>query len=67
MPVPVVVYIDFKSAIDEKNKHKPIMLSGLAVSRIPTIHTQLQVFHTPHKDEGDLRPFMDYLIKYKRA
>ena len=67
MPVPVVVYVDFKSAIDEKNKHKPIMLSGLAVSRIPTIHTQLQVFHAPHENQSDLRPFMDYLIKYKRA
>ena len=49
MPAPVVVYVDFESAIDEKNRHKPIMLSCLAVSRIPTIHTQLQVFNTPHE------------------
>ena len=37
MPAPVVVYADFESAIDERNRHKPIMLSCLAVSRIPTI------------------------------
>ena len=67
MPVPVVVYTDFESAIDEKNKHKPIMLSCLAVSRIPTIHTQLQVFHAPHEDESDLRPFMDYLIQLQES
>ena len=41
MPALVVVYADFESAIDEKNKHKPIMLSCLAVSHIPTIDTQL--------------------------
>ena len=63
MPAPVVVYAIFELVINEKNRHKPIMLSCLAVSRIPTIHTQLQVFHTPHKDENDLRPFMDYLIQ----
>ena len=49
MPAPVVVYTDFESAIDEKNRHKPIMLSCLDMFRIPTIHTQLQVFHTPHE------------------
>ena len=32
MPAPVVVYADFESAIDERNRHKPIMLSCLAVS-----------------------------------
>ena len=67
MPVPVVVYTDFESANDEKNRHKPIMLSCLAVSRIPTIHTQLQVFHAPHEDESDLRPFMDYLIQLQES
>ena len=67
MPVPVVVYADFESAIDEKNKHKPIMLSCLAMSRIPTIQTQLQVFHAPHKDEHDLRFFMDYLIQLQES
>ena len=61
------MYANFESAIDEKNKHKPIMLSCLAVSQIPTIHTQLQVFHVPHKDEGDLRPFMDYLIQLQES
>ena len=65
MPAPVVVYANFESAIDEKNKH--LMLSCLAVSQIPTIHTQLQVFHAPHKDEGDLRPFMDYLIQLQES
>ena len=39
MPAPVVVYADFESAIDDKNKHKHIMLSCLAVSRIPAIDT----------------------------
>ena len=34
---PVVVYADFESAIDDKNRHKPIMLSCFAVSRIPAI------------------------------
>ena len=67
MPVPVVVYADFESAIDEKNKHKPIMFSCLAMSRIPTIQTQLQVFHAPHKDEHDLRFFMDYLIQLQES
>ena len=63
MPAPVVVYADFESAIDDKNKHKPIMLSCLAVSRIPAIDTQLQVFHAPHENEEDLRPFIDYLTQ----
>ena len=67
MPALVVVYVDFESAIDEKNKHKPIMLSCLVVSRIPTIHTQLQVFHTPHEDESNLHPFMDYLIQLQES
>ena len=64
MPAPVVVYADFESAIDDKNKHKPIMLSCLAVSRIPAIDTQLQVFHAPHESEEDLRPFIDYLRQF---
>ena len=63
MSAPVVVYADFESANDEKNRHKPIMLSCLAMSRIPTIQTQLQVFHTPHEEENDLCSFMDYLIQ----
>ena len=67
MPVPVVVYADFESTIDEKNKHKPIMLSCLAMSHIPTIQTQLQVFHAPHEDQSDLRPFIDYLIQLQES
>ena len=62
MPAPVVVYADFDSAIDDKNKHKPIMLSCLAVSRIPDIDTQLRVFHAPHENEEGLRPFITYLL-----
>ena len=62
-----VVYADFESAIDEKNKHKPIMLSCLAVSRISTIQTQLQVFHASHEEESDLRSFMDYLIQLQES
>ena len=67
MPVPVVMYPDFESTINEKNRHKPIMLSCLTVSRIPTIHTQLQVFHAPHEEESDLRFFMDYLIRLQES
>ena len=63
MPAPVVVYADFESTIDDKNRHKPIILSCLAVSRIPAIDTQLQVFHAPHENEEDLRPFMNYLTQ----
>ena len=63
MPAPVVVYADFESAIDDKNKHKPIMLSCLAVSRIPAIQTQLRVFHAPHESEENLRSFMEYLTQ----
>ena len=63
MPAPVVVYADFESAIDDKNRHKPIMLSCLAVSRIPAIDTQLRVFHASHESEEDLRPFMEYLMQ----
>ena len=44
MPAPVVVCADFESAIDDKNKHKPIMLSCLAVSRMTAIDSQLRVF-----------------------
>ena len=62
MPAPVVVYADFESAIDDKNRHKPIMLSCLAVSRIPDIDTQLRVFHAPHESEEDLHPFITYLL-----
>ena len=63
MPAPVVVYADFESAIDDKNIHKTIMLFCLAVSRIPTIDTQLWVFHTLQEQESDLRLFMEYLIQ----
>ena len=63
MPAPVVVYADFESAIDDKNRHKPIILSCLAVTRIPAIDIQLRVFHAPHESEEDLRPFMDYLTQ----
>ena len=67
MPVPVVMYPDFESTINGKNRHKPIMLSCLTVSRIPTIHTQLQVFHAPHEEESDLRFFIDYLIQLQES
>ena len=67
MPAPVVVYANFESAINEKNRHKPIMLSCLAVSLMLTIHTQLQVFHTSHEEESDLLPFMDYLIRLRES
>ena len=63
MPASVVVYADFESAIDEKNRLKPIMLFSLAVSPIFTIQTQLQVSHAPQDEESDLLPFMDYLIQ----
>ena len=62
MPAPVVVYADFESAIDDKNRHKPIMLSCLAVSRIPDIDSQLKIFHAPHEKEEGLRPFITYLL-----
>ena len=39
----------------------------MAMSRIPTIHTQLQVFHAPHEDQSDLRLFMDYLIQLQES
>ena len=67
MPAPVVVYADFESAIDDKNRHKPIMLSCLAVSRIPAIDWQLRIFHAPHESEEDLRPFMDYLVQLQES
>ena len=67
IPAPVVVYADFESAIDDKNKHKPIMLSCLAVSRIPAIDSQLRVFHAPHESEEDLRPFMEYLVQLQEC
>ena len=63
MLAPVVVYADFESSIDDKNRHKPIMLSCLAVSRIPAIDSQLKIFHAPHESQEDLRPFMDYLTQ----
>ena len=62
MPALVVVYADFESAIDDKNRYKPIMLSCLAVSRISDIDTQLRVFHAPHENEEELRPFITYLL-----
>ena len=40
MPAPVVVYADFESAIDDRNRHKPIMLSSFALSYIPAIQTR---------------------------
>ena len=67
MPAPVVVYADFESAIDNNNKHKPIMLSCLPVSRIPAIQTQLQIFHAPHENEDDLHPFLSYLIQLQES
>ena len=67
MPVPVIVYADFESAIDEKNRHKPIMLSCLAVSRIPTIDSQLKIFHAPHESEEDLQSFINYLINLRET
>ena len=62
MPAPDIMYADFESAIDDENRHKPIVLSCLTVSRIPAIDTQLQVFYAQHKDESDLRPLMEYLM-----
>ena len=62
MPAPVVVYADFESAIDDKNRHKPIMSSYLAVSRIPDIDTQLRVFYIPDESEEELRPSIVYLL-----
>ena len=67
MQVPVIAYVDFESTINEKNRHKPIILSCLAMFRIPTIHTQLQVFHIPYEEESDLRPFIDYLIQLQES
>ena len=67
MQVPVIVYVDFESTINEKNRNKPIILSCLAMFRIPTIHTQLQVFHIPYEEESDLRPFIDYLIQLQES
>ena len=67
MPASVVVYADFESAIDEKNRLKPIMLFSLAVSPIFTIQTQLQVSHAPQDEESDLLPFMDYLIQLQES
>ena len=67
MPAPVVVYADFESAIDDKNRHKPIMLSCLAVSRIPAIDTQLRIFRAPRENEEDLRPFVDYLVQLRES
>ena len=67
MPALVVVYADFESAIDDRNRHKPIMLSCLAVSRIPAIDTQLRVFHAPHESEEDYRPFMEYLTQLQQS
>ena len=67
MPAQVVVNADFESAIDDKNRHKPIMLSCLAVSRIPAIQTQLRVFHAPHESEEDFRPFMEYLVQLQES
>ena len=43
------------------------MLSCLDVSRIPAIHTQLQVFHEPHEEESDLHPVMDFLIRLQES
>ena len=67
MPAPVVVYADFESAIDDKNRHNPIMLSCLAVSRIPAIQTELRVFHAPNENENDLHPFLSYLIQLQES
>ena len=67
MPAPVVVYADFESAIDDKTRYKPIMLSCLAVSRIPTIDTQLRMFHAPHEEESDLRSFMEFLLQLQES
>ena len=67
MPAPVVVYADFESAINDKNRHKPIMLSYLTISRIPAIDTQLRFFHAPHESEEELRPFMEYLVQLQES
>ena len=67
MPAPVVVYADSESAIHEDGKHKPIMLSCLAVLRIPAIQTELRVFHAPSENEDDLHPFLSYLIQLQES
>ena len=63
MPAPVVVYADFESAIDDKNRHKPIILFYLGVSHVLDIQKPLRVYHAPHESEEDLRPFIDYLMQ----
>ena len=36
-------------------------------ARIPSIQTQLRVFHASHEEESDLFPFMDYLIQLQES
>ena len=67
MPAPVVVYADFESVIDYKNRHKPIVLYCMAVSRIPDIDTKLQVLYAPHEEDSDLRLFIERLMQFQES
>ena len=44
MPVPVVVYTDFESSIDDKNRHKSIMLFCLAVPAFQPFRLNFEYF-----------------------
>ena len=43
------------------------MLSCLAVSRIPTIDSQLKVFHAPHEEKSSLLPFKEFLLQLQES
>ena len=62
IPPPIVVYADFESAIDDNYKHKPIMLSCLAVSRIPAIQTHLRSSMN-HTRKNEIRSFIEYQLQ----
>ena len=63
---PMVVYADFEPSIDGKGIHRPIMLTCLAVSQIPSIKSELRTFLAPHESEKDMFDFMTYLLKLRK-
>ena len=54
MEVPVVVYADFMSAINEKNKHKPIILS--CVDRVTNPYNPNSTVSIPYTTRKRERP-----------
>lgn len=63
MRMPVVVYADYVCCRKENGSHKPIALTFVTVSRIPSIESEHRVFYAPNENYRDFIPAVAYLVE----